>query len=197
MHLQQNFRSSWLMHYGANKGIFALMPPPSLSARRVTRVEYESECAWQEIKMPMRSSCVTFPPVWHTLSTPMSVSKHSISLQPRTRERQKDFYQNIFLPSQSMKITLPHPLIFMPRLWSSYIQGCMFGEYVIWIFIEHMLFANDSEFDQEIVYLKSSQSQILRDFCHWACSLDMNLVYGSLVMHREYEIWLSACGKCF
>lgn len=192
MHLWQNFHSSWLMQ--PIKEFLRWCPP---FARRVTRVEYESECSWQEIKMPMRSSCVPFPPVWHTLSTPMSVSKHSISLHPARERSKKIFIKTFSYRRKVWKLPcLSHPYscldcealtfrgVCLPNMWYEYL-------------LEHMLFANDSEFDQEIVYPKSSQSQILRDFCHWACSLDMNLVYGSLVMHWEYEIWLSAWGKCF
>lgn len=104
------------------------------------------------------------------------VSKHSIS-----RMRRKDFYQNVFLLSQNMKITFPvvsHRSCHACRSsYSFYIVGgkkasflllTVFVECVIWIFIRAHASANDSEFDQEIVYLKSSQSQILSRLLSWS-----------------------------
>lgn len=95
----------------------------------------------------------------HFINTNDSMQTLNLSL-PHTR-----FYQNIFLFSQKYENYLP--VMTALRLHSSSeerLARSLFLKRVMWIFIR----AHDSEFDQEIVYLKSSQSQILSRLLSWS-----------------------------
>lgn len=88
----QNFSHSTrsLMHYWID---LICSPPWVYTHSHSHRIQ--SECTWQEIKMPMRSSCRAFHSFWHTLSASTCASKYTNS-QKAEKKTRKIFIKTFF-----------------------------------------------------------------------------------------------------
>lgn len=173
MHLLRNFSVPACIIANQNKSLLSYLVVEKLFLHGCQGIL--SKCAWQEIKMPMRTSCATF--------FSLDIHYQRCWVRANTLNLVEDFYHNTFSSLNSMlKITFlfhrppsrPTPLK-VQSAYSFYIHEenisrvCAVCRMCDMNIYQSTCLANESESDQEIVYLKSSQSQIRRDFCHWAC----------------------------
>lgn len=139
----------------------------------------QSKCFWQEIKMPMRSSCVTF----HSFDIHYQHGwEQTLNL---SQNMKKIFIKTIFFHPHSMKITLPvqlplsssHSPLTHAR-WKKYLDMfacCLSNVWYEYLFTAHAL-QMIQNLIKKIVYLKSfsirnSLETFVIELIFWECIL--------------------------
>lgn len=151
MHLLRNFSVPACIIANQNKSLLSYLVVEKLFLHGCQGIL--SKCAWQEIKMPMRTSCATF--------FSLDIHYQRCWVRANTLNLVQDFYHNTFSSLNSMlKITFlfhrppsrPTPWRFSQRIAFTFtrkisLECVLFVECVIWIFIR----AHASQMNQNLI----------------------------------------------